>query len=139
MGIFKTIGDMLRGGEETDVACCGRMHNNPDPACAARQAKAQGAPIKVTGTNENAEKLYNNVMEARKLAGREHIEMEWIKDDARISTMSLEPGVPNLVINGKTAAFCQVLPVDQLTEMFQRLLPDKEEDEETVALNDGEK
>jgi hypothetical protein len=115
--------------------CFGKIHNNEGPACAARYAKSQGATIKVTGTNEDAEKLYNNVVEARKLAGKEHVDMEWIKDNERIIAMSLEPGLPNLVVCGKMAAYAQVLPVDQLTEMFQRLLPDKEDSEEAVQLN----
>jgi hypothetical protein len=139
MGIFKTIGDMLKGGEETNMVCCGKLHYNDDPACAARYAKSQGATIKITGTNDDAVQLYNNVVEARKLAGKEHVDMEWIKDKDRIIAMSLEPALPNLIICGKMAAYAQLLPVDQLTEMVQRLLPDKEDaDEEVVQLNADE-
>lgn len=137
MGIFKTVMDLIKGDVENDQSCCGKLHYNSDISRMAKHAKEQGCTIKVTGTNENACRLYDNVVEAMKLSKKEYVDIEWIKDGARISEMSLEPGIPNLVLCGKVAAFGQVLSVEQLTEMFERILPEKEEDggEEVIELN----
>ncbi len=135
MGIFSAIIQMIQGSPRS-----GGFSQSNDPQeeiKRARRAKEAGCIVKVTGVGDKPAMLYHNVVTALKLSGREHIAMEWIKDPTRIAAMSYELNSPNLVINGKTAAYSEVLDVDTLKNMFERLLPEKsnDDDEEIIELN----